>query len=62
VGLMQDADKRISDFSKGMKSRLNFIKALFHDPKILILDEPTSGAMANRAVNGMLRKIGGVDL
>jgi fluoroquinolone transport system ATP-binding protein len=40
---MQDADKRVSDFSKGMKSRLNFIKALIHDPKLLFLDEPTSG-------------------
>ena len=33
VGLLNDADKRVSDFSKGMKSRLNFIKALIHDPK-----------------------------
>lgn len=43
VGLLGDADKRVSDFSKGMKSRLNFIKALQHDPKVLFLDEPTSG-------------------
>lgn len=43
VGLKQDADKRVSDYSKGMKSRLNFIKALLHDPLILCLDEPTSG-------------------
>jgi fluoroquinolone transport system ATP-binding protein len=43
VGLLSDADKKISDFSKGMKSRLNFIKALLHDPVILFLDEPTSG-------------------
>jgi len=43
VGLMNDADKKVSDFSKGMKSRLNFIKALLHDPQILFLDEPTSG-------------------
>ena len=40
---MQDADKRVADFSKGMKSRLNFIKALIHDPKLLFLDEPTTG-------------------
>ena len=38
-----DADKKVSDYSKGMKARLNFIKALLHDPKILFLDEPTSG-------------------
>ena len=43
VGLENDADKRVSDFSKGMKSRLNFVKALVHDPELLFLDEPTSG-------------------
>ena len=43
VGLSQDANKKVSDFSKGMKSRLNFIKALIHQPDILFLDEPTSG-------------------
>lgn len=43
VGLLSDADKKVSDFSKGMKSRLNFIKALLHDPSLLFLDEPTSG-------------------
>lgn len=43
VGLEHDADKRVSDYSKGMKARLNFIKALLHDPILLCLDEPTSG-------------------
>lgn len=43
VGLERDADKRVADYSKGMKSRLNFIKALLHDPPLLCLDEPTSG-------------------
>lgn len=43
VGLLPDADKRVSDYSKGMKARLNFIKALLHDPLLLCLDEPTSG-------------------
>jgi len=43
VGLQIDADKKVSDYSKGMKSRLNFIKALLHNPDILFLDEPTSG-------------------
>ena len=36
VGLENDGDKKVADFSKGMRSRLNFIKALVHD-------EPTSG-------------------
>lgn len=43
VGLINDADKRVSDYSKGMKARLNFIKALLHNPAVLFLDEPTSG-------------------
>lgn len=43
VGLLGDKDKKVSQFSKGMKSRLNFIKALVHKPDILFLDEPTSG-------------------
>ena len=43
IGLQNDADKKVSDYSKGMKSRLNFIKALLHDPAVLFLDEPTSG-------------------
>jgi len=43
VGLLPDAHKRVSDYSKGMKMRLNFIRALLHDPGVLFLDEPTSG-------------------
>lgn len=43
VSLENDADKKVSDYSKGMKSRLNFIKALIHEPELLFLDEPTSG-------------------
>lgn len=43
VGLENEANKRVSEYSKGMKSRLNFIKALLHNPDILFLDEPTSG-------------------
>ena len=43
VGLENDGDKKVSDYSKGMRSRLNFIKALVHNPDILFLDEPTSG-------------------
>lgn len=49
VGLEQHADKKVADFSKGMKSRLNFIKALVHEPDILFLDEPTSGLDPNNA-------------
>jgi len=49
VGLQNDCDKKVSDYSKGMKSRLNFIKALLHNPDILFLDEPTSGLDPNNS-------------
>lgn len=47
VGLKNDENKKVSEYSKGMKSRLNFIKALLHNPDILFLDEPTSGLDPN---------------
>ncbi len=43
VGLLEDKDHKIESFSKGMKMRLNFIRAILHDPEIIFLDEPTSG-------------------
>jgi len=33
VGLAEDAGKKVEDFSKGMKVRLNFIRAILHDPE-----------------------------
>lgn len=41
VGL-ENADKRIQGFSRGMKQRLGIAQALFNSPKLLICDEPTS--------------------
>ena len=43
VDLAGDADQRVSAYSKGMKMRLNFVRALLPDPEILFLDEPTAG-------------------
>jgi fluoroquinolone transport system ATP-binding protein len=43
VGLEEHATQRVEGFSKGMKMRLNFVRALLHDPDVLFLDEPTSG-------------------
>lgn len=43
VNLSEQLDKRLSDYSGGMKQRLLLASALLGDPKLLILDEPTAG-------------------
>ncbi|HSH35098.1 ABC transporter ATP-binding protein [Schnuerera sp.] len=43
VGLYEDKNKKVGEYSKGMKVRLNFVRAMLNDPKILFLDEPTNG-------------------
>jgi fluoroquinolone transport system ATP-binding protein len=43
VGLDEAADQRVDAYSKGMRMRLNFVRALVHDPDLVFLDEPTTG-------------------
>lgn len=43
VGLDGDARTRVSEYSKGMKQRLSFCRALLNNPEIIFLDEPTAG-------------------
>jgi len=43
VALTDRADQRAGTFSGGMKRRLNLAVALVHGPKVLLLDEPTTG-------------------
>jgi ABC-2 type transport system ATP-binding protein len=43
VGLMQAADRKVQTYSGGMKRRLDLALALVHRPRILFLDEPTTG-------------------
>jgi fluoroquinolone transport system ATP-binding protein len=43
VDLAEAIDKPVEAYSKGMKMRLNFIRAIQHDPDILFFDEPTTG-------------------
>jgi len=50
VGLADATDKRAGRFSLGMKQRLGIAMALFHGPKLLILDEPTNGLDPNGIV------------
>ena len=57
VGLAAAADERVSEYSKGMKMRLNFVRALINDPMVLFLDEPTAGLDPVNAsvLKGMIR-------
>ncbi|MBZ0304498.1 MAG: ABC transporter ATP-binding protein [Anaerolineae bacterium] len=41
-GLGQALDKRLGQYSKGMKQKLALVRAMLHDPLVLLLDEPTS--------------------
>lgn len=43
VGMAHAIDRRVGAYSKGMQMRLNFIRALIHDPELVFLDEPTAG-------------------
>lgn len=43
VGLSDFADKKVAEFSRGMKQRLALAQALINDPEVIFLDEPTNG-------------------
>jgi fluoroquinolone transport system ATP-binding protein len=58
VGLTDAADVRVEEYSKGMKMRLNFVRALLHSPEVLFFDEPTSGLDPVNAaiIKGLIRE------
>jgi ABC-2 type transport system ATP-binding protein len=57
VRLSDWADVKVKKFSKGMTQRLGLAAALVHDPKVLLLDEPTDGVdpVGRREIRDLLR-------
>lgn len=43
VGLENAVDRKVGEYSKGMRQRLNLAQALSNEPTLLVLDEPSSG-------------------
>ena len=43
VGLSKARNRRLGTYSKGMLQRIGLAQALIHDPRLVVLDEPTAG-------------------
>ena len=59
VGLYEAAERRVGTYSKGMLQRVGLAQALVHDPKLLILDEPTAGVdpVGSAAISELILKL-----
>jgi len=60
TGLTPEANKKISQLSKGYRQRIGLANALLHNPDVLILDEPTTGLDPNQLVDvrNLIKNIG----
>jgi ABC-2 type transport system ATP-binding protein len=60
VGLTEEAHKKINQLSKGYQQRVGLAAAILHNPKVLILDEPTTGLDPNQLVEirALIKELG----
>ncbi len=60
TGLQIEQNKKIGALSKGYRQRVGLAQAIIHDPKVLIMDEPTTGLDPNQLeeIRGLIKKLG----
>jgi ABC-2 type transport system ATP-binding protein len=59
VGLTEAADRRVGTYSKGMLQRIGLAQAIVHNPRLVILDEPTAGVdpVGSAAISELILKL-----
>ena len=60
TGLTKEVNKKIGALSKGYRQRVGLSQALIHNPKVLILDEPTTGLDPNQLaeIRALIKEVG----
>lgn len=60
TGLQVEQKKKIGTLSKGYRQRVGLAQAIIHDPKVLIMDEPTTGLDPNQLeeIRGLIKTLG----